>query len=151
MAKQTINIGTVANDGTGDPLRTAMNKVNENFTEVYTSGGPSHTQSITTITSVAAQTVAFANPIELNASTSKDFKLDPITSGTTINLTGATDGDGGFIEFIVGSSGHTITLGTMFTKNSGGGAIDTTINADNLIVWMRVGSDIIYSISQITQ
>jgi hypothetical protein len=35
MAKQTINIGTIANDGTGDPLRTAFTKVNENFTEVY--------------------------------------------------------------------------------------------------------------------
>jgi hypothetical protein len=35
MAKQTINIGTTPNDGTGDPLRTAFTKVNENFTEVY--------------------------------------------------------------------------------------------------------------------
>ena len=35
MAKQTINIGTVANDGTGDPLRDAMDKVNDNFTEIY--------------------------------------------------------------------------------------------------------------------
>ena len=35
MAKQTINIGTVANDGTGDPLRTAFDKTNQNFTEVY--------------------------------------------------------------------------------------------------------------------
>ena len=35
MAKQTINIGTVANDGTGDPLRTAFNKTNQNFTELY--------------------------------------------------------------------------------------------------------------------
>lgn len=31
---QTINIGAVANDGTGDPLRDAMSKVNSNFTEV---------------------------------------------------------------------------------------------------------------------
>jgi polygalacturonase len=31
MALQTINIGSLANDGTGDPLRTAMNKVNDNF------------------------------------------------------------------------------------------------------------------------
>jgi hypothetical protein len=36
MAKQTINIGTVANDGTGDDLRVAMQKVNDNFTELYT-------------------------------------------------------------------------------------------------------------------
>jgi len=36
MAKQTINIGTAANDGTGDPIRTAFGKVNDNFTEIYT-------------------------------------------------------------------------------------------------------------------
>ena len=35
MAKQTINIGTAANDGTGDPNRTAFNKCNQNFTELY--------------------------------------------------------------------------------------------------------------------
>jgi hypothetical protein len=35
MAKQTINIGTQANDRTGDPLRAAFTKINENFTEVY--------------------------------------------------------------------------------------------------------------------
>lgn len=38
MAQQTINIGTVANDGTGDPLRTAFDKCNDNFTELYASG-----------------------------------------------------------------------------------------------------------------
>jgi hypothetical protein len=35
MAKQTINVGSSANDGTGDPLRTAFNKINANFTELY--------------------------------------------------------------------------------------------------------------------
>jgi hypothetical protein len=35
MAKLVINIGAVANDGTGDPIREAMSKVNSNFTEVY--------------------------------------------------------------------------------------------------------------------
>ena len=35
MAQQTINIGTTANDGTGDPLRTAFDKVNDNYTELY--------------------------------------------------------------------------------------------------------------------
>ena len=35
MAKQTINIGTTANDGTGDQLRSAFDKVNDNFTELY--------------------------------------------------------------------------------------------------------------------
>jgi Bacteriophage T4 gp9/10-like protein len=35
MTQQTINLGTVANDGTGDPLRTAFLKINANFTDVY--------------------------------------------------------------------------------------------------------------------
>ena len=35
MAKQTVNIGTNANDGSGDPLRTAFDKLNDNFDEVY--------------------------------------------------------------------------------------------------------------------
>ena len=39
MAKQIINIGASANDGTGDPLRNAFDKVNDNFNELYTSGG----------------------------------------------------------------------------------------------------------------
>ena len=36
MAKQVINIGSTANDGTGDPIRDAFDKVNDNFTELYT-------------------------------------------------------------------------------------------------------------------
>ena len=35
MAKQTINIGTTPNDGTGDPLRSAFDKINDNFDELY--------------------------------------------------------------------------------------------------------------------
>ena len=35
MTKQVIGIGTTADDGTGDQLRTAFNKTNLNFTEVY--------------------------------------------------------------------------------------------------------------------
>lgn len=35
MAKQIIGVGAAANDGTGDPLRNAMVKVNANFTELY--------------------------------------------------------------------------------------------------------------------
>lgn len=35
MAKQTINIGTTPNDGTGDTIRDAFDKVNDNFNETY--------------------------------------------------------------------------------------------------------------------
>jgi len=35
MSQQTIGIGTIADDGTGDTLRTAGGKLNSNFTELY--------------------------------------------------------------------------------------------------------------------
>jgi len=35
MAQRTVNIGSSANKGDGDPLRTAFTKINQNFTEVY--------------------------------------------------------------------------------------------------------------------
>ncbi len=39
MAKQDLNLGSTPNDGTGDPLRDAMDKVNDNFLEVYNALG----------------------------------------------------------------------------------------------------------------
>ena len=39
MAKQIINVGTTANDGTGDKVRDAFIKVNSNFGELYDEGG----------------------------------------------------------------------------------------------------------------
>ena len=38
MAQQVINIGAAANDGTGDPLRTSFDKINDNFSELYAKG-----------------------------------------------------------------------------------------------------------------
>ena len=35
MTRQNINIGSAANDGTGDTLRTAGTKINQNFQETY--------------------------------------------------------------------------------------------------------------------
>ena len=48
MPKQTINIGSSANDGTGDPLRTAFDKINDNFDELY---GTSLTERVSLDTS----------------------------------------------------------------------------------------------------
>ena len=39
MAQQIIDVGNVANDGQGDPIRTAFQKTNSNFTELYNIGG----------------------------------------------------------------------------------------------------------------
>ncbi len=46
MAKQTINIGSTANDGTGSSLRAAGDLVNDNFNEIYTELGNGTTLAI---------------------------------------------------------------------------------------------------------
>ena len=35
MTQEIIDIGALANDGTGDPLRVAFDKINNNFTQLY--------------------------------------------------------------------------------------------------------------------
>jgi hypothetical protein len=35
MAQLTINVGSAPNDGLGDPIRTAYQKCNSNFNELY--------------------------------------------------------------------------------------------------------------------
>ena len=39
MAKQTVGVGSSANDGTGDTLRTGAGKINDNFNEIYAEFG----------------------------------------------------------------------------------------------------------------
>lgn len=50
MTKQLINVGTIANDKTGDPLRTAFNKINTNFAELYNVLGNGTTITLPSVT-----------------------------------------------------------------------------------------------------
>jgi len=96
------------------------------------------------------QTVTFVNPLVLDATLHKDFICSSVTGNTTVNLTNATNGDAGLIELIIDIvGGYTVTLGTMFTKDISGVAINTTASVDNFISWRKVGTDIVYSVAQV--
>jgi len=69
MTQQTINIGTGANDGTGDNLRSAMDKTNDNFTELYGAN------------SVSSNIALSGNTVSTYA-TNQDLILGPNGSGT---------------------------------------------------------------------
>ena len=43
MAKQSIGLGSTANDGTGDSLRVGGDKINDNFDEIFTTFGDGST------------------------------------------------------------------------------------------------------------
>jgi hypothetical protein len=102
MAKQTINIGTSANDGTGDPLRSAMDKTNDNFTELYNGAGGVADGAVTTaklaadavdsdkIADGAIDSVHIADDQITYAKLADEFtEIQPLT-GNTINWDEAT-------------------------------------------------------------
>ena len=76
MTKLVIDVGTNTNDGTGDKLRDAMVKINDNFTELY-----GLTASETNIDFTP-------NTIEVT-STNGDLTLSPNGTGTLIVSSGA--------------------------------------------------------------
>jgi len=57
MAKQTINIGSTANDGTGSSLRAGGDLINDNFNEIYTAFGDGSTLSSGFITASSTSTL----------------------------------------------------------------------------------------------
>ena len=83
MAKQVINLGTTANDGTGTPLREAFDMVNDNFTELYTDD-TGDVDSIIAGTGIAVD-AATGNVTVTNSAPDQTVAL---TGGTSITTSG---------------------------------------------------------------
>lgn len=94
MAKQTIGIGTTANDGTGDTLRVAFDKINDNFDELYTDDA-GDVGSITATAPIARDSATGDVTISLNDNGVTHAKLENrYTASSTITATsGATSVD----------------------------------------------------------
>ena len=82
MAKQTINIGSSANDGTGDPLRTSFDKINDNFNELYAATGAGSGQNI----SISGQSIISDN-------SNGNIQLDPNGTGEIVFMADTSMGD----------------------------------------------------------
>ena len=100
MALQTLNIGTAANDGTGDNLRVGGDKINDNFSEIYTTFGNGSTLSSLAVTAMNNATAneiltVGATTTELDAETNLTF--DGSTLAVTGNITVPNDGDIGSV------------------------------------------------------
>jgi len=105
MAKQTINIGSTANDGTGDPLRTAFNKINANFSELYTELGGNNLCTL----------LFDGNNIKATLS-NDDIKLIPHGTGR-VNIPGSLDVLGTAYLYNISSTGSS-TLTNLTVGNT---------------------------------
>ena len=118
MARQVINVGSTANDGTGDGLRTAYIKCNDNFQELYNT-----TQT----------------PIEIVNGTSN------MAVAASANVTVSIAGSANVVNFagsITEFTGNADISGDLAIGNSLTITQDVTVG-DQLIITGTVGSNII--------
>lgn len=143
MANQTINIGSAANDGTGDPLRTAFDKINDNFLEIYTELGGADLASnnlllaANTISSTDADGNINLDPNGIGAvtvATGSKLKLIDHTDNAIVTL----DADGNLSHVSTfATDGTTLTMGTMTINNATGtiaAATDITLDPTTSII-----------------
>jgi hypothetical protein len=100
--KRVINIGTNADDGTGDLLRAAFEKVNQNFDDVWTYGAVNSNLNITADT-IAGTTDVIVDPADSGAfKVAGDTIINPNNGNYnfTVNTDLAND-----VLYVKGSSG----------------------------------------------
>ena len=142
MARQGINTGSTPNDGTGDNLRAAGGKINDNFTELYGYFGDGSTLShgtwdvtssgINTLSSVGIGTTNPQGTLQVGAAITMDGTSGIITatsfSGDGSSLTGltgasaATYGDASNVaQIVVDSNGRITGISEVSISGGGGG------------------------------
>lgn len=138
MAYQSVNIGSSANDGTGDPLRTAFDKINDNFAEIYdTLGGPSAS---------TLSDLYFQNSTITNRTTNGDITIEPNgtgkfivnadfeVKGTTTQMNATTmQVEDNLVEFNRNSSGADIDAGLYINRGGAG---------NNAVFYWNEGDDV---------
>lgn len=119
MAKQTINLGTSANKGDGDPLRTAFDKVNDNFDELYARDLNTDAQTLELVGNTLS--ISDGNSVDLSA-----YLDDTQFSGDYDDLTNKPD-----LSVLDGD-----LTGSVFADDSSVmvDAVNYTLHATNLII-----------------
>lgn len=114
MSKQLINIGTLPNDNTGDPIRDGGDKINDNFNEIYGAIGDGSTLSIDVSNPVNGEALIY------NSSTGK-FESNSI--GSVLSTLRITDDS----STVIG-----IDLTTETLEATGGLGIVSTVSGNQL-------------------
>ena len=139
MAKQDIGLGTIANDGTGDTLRTGGDKVNDNFGEVYTYLGDGTTLSTDpVVTTAATQTLtnkSLTSPTITGTGAIAGTFTGNVTGDVTGNLTGNVTGDvtGNLTGNVTGDVTGDVVGGVTGAVDLNGGQLILDADADTHI------------------
>ena len=144
MAIQTINIGTNPNDGTGDDLRTAFDKVNDNFTELLAVGGETNTASNLGIGEGVFK-VKTAQNLEFKSLRNSDGTIALTSDGNSvyINTTNLADNDFGAIQVDNGDTLTASSSGQLVGIKGGNANIVVTKSGNDIVITgaFEVGDD----------
>ena len=131
MAKQTINIGSSANDGTGTTIRAGGDLINDNFNEIYNTIGNGSTLSTTAFTLVdessTESTISFGERLAVTGGTNLTSAVSGDSVNITLNstITGLTSVQ---TETLTNASGNLLVDSvTYITEFRGGGSTDGQI------------------------
>ena len=129
MAKQTIGLGSAANDNTGDTLRVGGDKVNDNFNEIYAALGNGSTLTVSTNNPAVGQVLRYNGSTFLpsdytNLTGALDTNGNSIVSSNNNNITVATNGTG---DIALAAGGVT----SIFDGATGTILFPTSITYDN--------------------
>ena len=91
MAYQALGLGSSANDGTGDDLRTGGDKINDNFVEIYTKLGNGSALSNLTFPTSTDTIVGRATTDTLTNKTLTTPTIASITNGGTVTIPSGAD------------------------------------------------------------
>lgn len=131
MAIQNINVGNIANDGTGDDLREAFIKVNDNFTDV---------NSRITSTTVEAINLGIAGESLYAGKDDGTLQFKKLIAGTNTVLTSNPESitissTGGMSELLVLSdNGSIVVAANGYLGVTGDNGVTTRINGSNIVV-----------------
>jgi len=126
MANQSIGLGSAADDGTGDNLRVAIDKVNDNFLEIYTLIGDA--SSLTSGISATATVVTLAAPTITGTATMADLDI----SGD-VDVDGTLETDALTIDGVTLAETISDTVGAMVGSNTETGITVTYEDGDNTL------------------
>ena len=145
MALQSLNIGTAANDGTGDNLRVGGDKINDNFSEIYTAFGNGATLSSLAITALNSATAnelvtVGATTTELDAESNLTFDGSTLAVGGNVTIANAGNiGSVGDTDAIAIAAGGAVTFSQRDVHSSGitvadDGQIGSASDADAIAI-----------------
>ena len=140
MAKQVINVGTLTNDGTGDTLRIGAQKINANFTELYSFLQSSQTGQLSIVSSiVAGEGIQINSPsgaVQISQKAATLNSVGAIRPGPTLSLTAGAQLDYHLptaSDFILGGvkvDGDTITIDNNGVISATVGSLSTLENGN---------------------